>query len=309
MSTVNVKRPRCLIDGMVLLDKPKGLSSNQALQRVKHLVNAKKAGHTGSLDPLATGLLPICLGQATKFSQYLLDANKKYRVVIRLGVRTTTSDAEGEVVAVKDVSGLSREQLDVSLNAFRGEIDQVPSMYSALKYQGTPLYRLARQGITVDRPSRRITIYDNVLVDVTGHDVTLDVYCSKGTYIRTLADDWGELLGCGAHVIALRRTQVGAYLSDAMVTLPVIEQGCLADRSLFLQQYVLKLSSAVAHLPRCDVLASEVLALQRGQRINKRDMAPCELVAVHGPGGFVGVGSVQDGGWLKVKRLLSYVGR
>ena len=186
---------RVAIDGVLLLDKPLGMSSNAALQRVKKLLRARKAGHTGSLDPLATGMLPLCFGEATKFSQYLLDAHKCYCVRAKLGVRTTTSDAEGEVVATRPVPSLPYKALDESLNAFRGTIDQVPSMFSALKYQGKPLYQLARQGITVDRPSRKVTIFQCDIQEVTEDEVALNIKCSKGTYVRTLVDDWGRSAG------------------------------------------------------------------------------------------------------------------
>jgi len=305
MSIVHSKHVSYCVDGIVLLDKPKGVSSNHALQSVKRLLQAKKAGHTGSLDPLATGMLPICLGQATKFSQYLLNADKRYRVVIQLGIRTTTSDSEGEIVSQKDVPALSRAGLDESLNAFRGDVVQVPSMYSALKHQGTPLYKLARQGITVDRPGRPISIYENTLIELSDNKVTLDIHCSKGTYIRTIADDWGELLGCGAHVVELRRTHVGSYDSSAMVDLPFIEQSCNVDRSLFLQNHMLDLSSTVGHFPRCELSASDVRALQRGQELERKADDITAIMSLYCSGEFVGVGEAIDNK-LRVLRLLSF---
>lgn len=305
MTTTKRKIQRDCVDGLLLLNKPIDMSSNQALQRVKRALNAKKAGHTGSLDPLATGMLPICLGQATKFSQYLLDADKRYRVVIRLGVRTTTSDAEGDVIASKTVPPLTRAQLNDSLDAFRGDIDQIPSMYSALKYQGKPLYELARQGITVDRPSRRIHVYSNALIDVNGVDITLDIHCSKGTYIRTIADDWGELLGCGAHVAALHRTQVGAYHSDAMIHLMDIEAACSGSRADLIQRHVLPLSSAVDHFPVFQLTQDEVTLIQQGQSLSCDAASKETLVALHHDENFVGVGIVDTQGVLKAKRLLS----
>jgi len=197
------------INGILILDKGIGKSSNGALQEVKRLYNAKKAGHTGSLDPLATGVLPLCFGEATKFSQFLLDANKRYVTTIKLGVVTTTGDAEGEIVEEVATQGFSTEELESALEKFRGEIEQIPSMFSAIKVNGQPLYKLARQGIEIERKSRVVTIFELNLVENNGDELILDVSCSKGTYIRTLAEDLGKVLGCGAHVIALRRTQSG----------------------------------------------------------------------------------------------------
>ncbi|MFT4993975.1 MAG: tRNA pseudouridine55 synthase, partial [Paraglaciecola sp.] len=193
------KRKGRAIDGILLLDKPLGISSNHALQRVKRLFFAAKAGHTGALDPLATGMLPICLGEATKFSQFLLEADKTYLVTAKLGVRTTTSDADGDIVETKVVN-VSQAQLDSACEQFRGPIKQVPSMFSALKHQGKPLYFYARQGIEIDRPARDITIFSLSVSRFEGDEVDMQVHCSKGTYIRSLVDDIGQILGCGAFV-------------------------------------------------------------------------------------------------------------
>ena len=210
------------INGIVLLDKPTDISSNHALQRVKRIFFANKAGHTGALDPLATGMLPICLGEATKFSQFLLDSDKRYIVTAKLGVRTTTSDSQGDVVTERAVN-VNKQQLMAALDTFRGDIMQVPSMYSALKHKGQPLYKYAREGITIDREARPITVYEINLLRFEGDEVDLDVHVSKGTYIRTIVDDLGELLGCGAHVSMLRRTQVADYPYDRMVTIAQLE--------------------------------------------------------------------------------------
>ncbi|MBB1440781.1 tRNA pseudouridine(55) synthase TruB, partial [Shewanella sp. SG41-4] len=197
------RRPKGrFIDGIVLLDKDTGMSSNFALQRVKRFFNANKAGHTGALDPLATGMLPICLGEATKFSQHLLDSDKRYLVTAKLGQRTDTSDSDGEVVQTRPVN-FTQELLDEKLSFFRGTTQQIPSMYSALKYQGQPLYKYAREGIEVPRESRPITVFELNFIKLEGDELTLDIHCSKGTYIRTIIDDLGEMLGCGAHVIML----------------------------------------------------------------------------------------------------------
>ena len=211
------------VNGILLLDKPLGITSNDALQRVKRVYHAQKAGHTGSLDPLAGGLLPVCFGSATKLSTYLLDADKRYLVRVRLGVTTTTGDAEGEVQHTRRVDQVTQQAVLDLLPRFTGRIQQLPPMYSALKHQGKRLYELARQGIEVEREPREITIYSLQLVDFALPEFELDVVCSKGTYVRTLAEDMGEALGCGAHVIGLRRTGVGPYGENAMVGMAALQ--------------------------------------------------------------------------------------
>lgn len=216
------KRKGRLIDGVVLIDKPLGLSSNDALQKVKRAFNAAKAGHTGALDPLATGMLPICLGEATKFSQFLLDADKTYSVTATLGVRTTTSDADGEVVETKPVEATVKQIKDACLS-FLGKSKQVPSMFSALKHQGKPLYFYARQGIEVPREARDITIFNLQIERIEGNEVDMIVKCSKGTYIRSLVDDIGQLLGCGAFVSRLHRTEVADYPEKNVITVEALQ--------------------------------------------------------------------------------------
>lgn len=222
------KRKGRAIDGVILLDKPQGMTSNFALQKVRRLFGAQKAGHTGSLDPLATGVLPICLGEATKFSRYLLDADKGYYTTAKLGDIRTTSDSEGECVELRDVPVLSESNILSVLAKFTGPIDQVPTMYSALKHQGRPLYEYARQGITIDRPSRPITIFELELTAQRIDELDFKVACSKGTYIRTLVDDIGQELGCGAHVSMLRRYQAGHFKLDQTVTMEELE--CLSPQ-------------------------------------------------------------------------------
>ena len=210
------KRIKRHIDGVLLLDKPLGFSSNQALQKVKWLFQAAKAGHTGSLDPLATGVLPICFGEATKFSHFLLDSDKSYRALVKFGSTTTTGDAEGEVLTTAAVN-VSPHQLQDALNKFRGEISQVPPMYSALKHQGKALYEYARQGVDIDRLARAVNIYDITLNQFDGQQAEITVVCSKGTYIRSLAHDFGKAVNSGAYLSALCRTKIGAYdLKDAL---------------------------------------------------------------------------------------------
>lgn len=218
-----VRVQRRPLHGVLLLDKPLGLSSNDALQKAKWLLRAEKAGHTGTLDPLATGLLPLCFGAATKFSQLSLDADKRYLATLALGIRTTTGDAEGEVLERRDVDGLTPEQIAAACAAYVGEIDQMPPMYSALKHEGKALYQYARQGIEIERQSRRVTIHAIDIVAMHAGTVTLDVRCTKGTYIRTLAEDIGTALGCGASLAALRRTASGGLTLQGAVTLAQIE--------------------------------------------------------------------------------------
>lgn len=260
------------VHGLLLLDKPAELSSNDALQKVRRLFNAKKAGHTGALDPLATGMLPICLGEATKFSQFLLDSDKRYHVIARLGQRTDTSDAHGKIICQRPVK-ITQRQLDKALDKFRGNLIQVPSMYSALKYQGKPLYEYARQGITIEREGRPITVYDLQFERWLETELELTIHCSKGTYIRTIIDDLGELLGCGAHVIYLRRLQVASYPSERMVTLEQlytlkqqVELGttCLEQQ---LDPLLLPMDTAVNHFPEVNISSIVATYFKQGQAV------------------------------------------
>ena len=215
------KKPRDLIDGVLLLDKPVGLSSNDALIKAKRVLNAKKAGHTGTLDPFATGLLPLCFGEATKFSQDLLEADKTYEATVHLGIVTTTGDTEGEAVETRDVD-VTLEQIEAALARFRGPIEQVPPMYSALKRDGKALYEYAREGITLEREARPVTIHALSLVEYAAPFLKIRVTCSKGTYVRVLGEDIGAALGCGAHLNALRRIEVGALDVTGMITLDAL---------------------------------------------------------------------------------------
>ena len=215
------------VNGVLLVNKPIGLTSNKVLQKVRWLYDANRVGHTGALDPLASGVLPLCFGEATKFSQYLLDSNKYYRSTYTLGVSTTTGDSEGEIISLRDASKITSQKVEEKIKDFLGEIDQVPSMYSALKHNGQPLYKLARQGIEIDRPARRITIFDYRIIDFRSGDnpeVDVEVHCSKGTYIRSLAEDLGEALGCGAHVTALHRFKAGPFDETQTISLDQLEK-------------------------------------------------------------------------------------
>ncbi|MDP0561043.1 MAG: tRNA pseudouridine(55) synthase TruB [Candidatus Endonucleobacter sp. (ex Gigantidas childressi)] len=218
------------VDGIVIVDKFTGASSNEVLQRVKMIFGAEKAGHTGSLDPLATGVLPICLGEATKFCQFLLESNKSYRTLVQFGVKTTTGDAEGEIVEKRAVS-VTRSDVEAALKHFIGDIDQIPSMYSALKHKGQPLYKLARQGIEVERPSRTVSIFRNELISFDGDQCVLEVDCSKGTYIRTMVEDIGNALGCLAHVAELRRLKAGPYSEQESYSIEELERIKIQGRS------------------------------------------------------------------------------
>ncbi|WP_165310369.1 tRNA pseudouridine(55) synthase TruB [Vibrio ziniensis] len=301
------------INGVVLIDKPTGISSNDTLQKVKRLFFAEKAGHTGALDPLATGMLPICLGEATKFSQFLLDSDKRYRVIAKLGERTDTSDSDGEVVETRDVN-VDRETLMSCIEKFRGETDQVPSMFSALKYQGRPLYEYARQGIEVPRESRKITVYDIVLHRFDNGEVEMEVHCSKGTYIRTIVDDLGEMLGCGAHVTMLRRTGVAKYPYENMVTLEqlneMVEQAHREERSPYdvLDELLLPMDTAVQDLPEVNLVSELVDMVQHGQPVQVFG-APTEGI-VRMTGGeerlFLGVAEIDNDGKVAPKRLVVF---
>ncbi|KDD78468.1 tRNA pseudouridine(55) synthase TruB [Glaesserella parasuis] len=254
------------VHGVFLLDKSQGVSSNDIMQKVKRLFNANKAGHTGALDPLATGMLPICLGEATKFSQFLLEADKRYRVIAKLGERTDTSDADGQVVQTREVKV---EIVDIlaALEAFRGDILQVPTMFSALKHNGKPLYEYARAGITVEREARPITIFELLFVEYQAPYLTLEVHCSKGTYIRTLVDDLGEALGCGAHVTMLRRLAVADYPVEKMMSLEALQNLAENQPLVELDQLLLPMDSAVARLPSLDLTDEQTKAVGFGQRV------------------------------------------
>ena len=299
------------IDGIVLLDKDTGMSSNFALQRVKRIFNAAKAGHTGALDPLATGMLPICLGEATKFSQYLLDADKRYTVTVKLGERTDTSDSDGEVVQTRPVN-FTQELLMESLEYFRGETMQVPSMYSALKYQGKPLYKYAREGVEVPREARPIKVFKLNFISLKGDELTLDIHCSKGTYIRTITDDLGEMLGCGAHVIMLRRTQVAGYPSDRMISLKqlneIVSQAEAegVEPESVLDPLLLSMDTAVSKFKEINLRESLIHYLMNGNSVQASGLISGEIVriTIGDEHKFVGIGAMNDDGMLAPKRLI-----
>lgn len=299
------------IHGVLLLDKPQGMSSNDILQKVKRLYNANKAGHTGALDPLATGMLPICLGEATKFSQYLLDADKRYRVIARLGQRTDTSDADGNIVEERPIQ-FTPQQLEQALEHFRGDTQQVPTMFSALKYQGRPLYEYARQGITVPREARPITVYELLFIRWEGEEVELEIHCSKGTYIRTIIDDLGERLGCGAHVSMLRRLQVDRYPAEKMVTLAQLQQW-VADADAAgtsaaeqLDPLLLPMDTPAAAYPMVSLPQASSHWFKLGQAVQASGAPSDGLVRVFEieTDKFLGMAQIDDQGRVAPKRLV-----
>lgn len=290
--------PRRRVDGVLLLDKPRGLTSNAALQIARRLFNAEKAGHTGTLDPMATGLLPLCFGEATKFSQSLLDADKGYDAGVCLGVTTDSDDAEGRILERRPVA-VDRAALEDVLAGFLGEIQQIPPMHSALKKDGKPLYELARKGIEVERAPRDVTLHRIELLAFDGTRADIRVSCSKGTYIRTLARDIGERLGCGAHLCALRRTTTGGLDLAGSVTLEALEAMSLADRDgLLLPPDIL-----LAPLPAAEVPEEDAPRFLNGQVVRVADSGAGPRRAYAG-GSFLGLAELDAGGWLHPKRVV-----
>lgn len=297
------------IDGILLLDKPLGLSSNQALQRVRHLYKAAKAGHTGALDPLATGVLPVCLGEATKFSQFLLDADKTYYTRARLGITTDSGDAEGNVVAERPVPVLNEEMLQQVLARFCGEIEQVPPMYSALKHQGQPLYKLARQGIEIERPARTVTIHTLTLVAWNQEYLDLQVHCSKGTYIRTLVEDIGEALGCGAHVSLLRRDQSAGFTLEQCYRLEQLQalspapEDESAEAFAALDRLLLPVDAGLEHIPVILLDSKQTGSILQGQMVKIDAVSLSGMVRIRAADSkFIGLGEVS-GNQLRPRRL------
>jgi tRNA pseudouridine55 synthase len=294
------RRPKKNISGVLLLDKPLGYSSNQALQKVKLLYQAAKAGHTGTLDPLATGLLPLCFGEATKFAHYLTDADKTYIATLKLGVTTSTGDAEGEVLASHPVN-ISLEQFKVACLKFVGEISQVPPMYSALKHEGKALYEYAREGVEIERKPRLVTIHSITNNSFVQDVAVITVTCTKGTYIRTLAEDIGNFLGCGAHLIGLRRTATANYQIAQSITLEQFEAMTQVQRLAVLMPP----DSAVLDLPAMILDADSTFYLQQGQAVWQSGMIPSGLIRLYNESQvFLGLGKQQADGKIAPKRLI-----
>ncbi len=301
------------IDGVLVLNKDTGMTSNDALQQAKRLLFAQKAGHTGALDPLATGVLPLCFGESTKFSQFLLDADKRYRTTYQLGAFTTTGDSDGELLDQVDASGITREQIEQELDAFRGDIQQIPPMYSALKHNGEPLYKLARRGIEIDRPARPVTIYHIEILEFrSGADaqVDLDIKCSKGTYIRSIAEDLGKALGCGAHVSKLHRSEAGPFLEQQCISLGDLRDERGEGLAEQLDHHLLEVDAPVADFPRLDLPADTAFYFSQGQPVMDakayRLGAEGDMVRVfEEDGAFLGLAVLNDDGLVAPKRLVA----
>ncbi len=299
------------VDGILILDKPAGVTSNGALQMAKRLFDANKAGHTGSLDPLATGLLPLCFGEATKFSQFLLDANKQYRARIKLGVTTDSADADGNVLHEAPVPVLNAALLEAAVAHFRGEIEQTPPMYSALKVNGQPLYKLARQGIEVERQARPVTIFKLEVEDFSADEVVLNITCSKGTYVRTLAEDLGKVLGCGAHVVGLRRLASGPFSLNQALTLEELE--ILLQNKGFdgLDRSLLPVAEIVSDWPALEVPDMTAAFFKQGQAVQIAKAPTAGWVRIFSEATanraleFLGVGEILEDGRVTPKRLVA----
>jgi tRNA pseudouridine55 synthase len=291
------------VSGILLLDKPVGMSSNTALQIVKRLYKASKAGHTGNLDPLATGLLPICFGEATKISSFLLDSDKRYIGTCKLGIRTSTADSEGEVLETRPVEKYTEQQVKQVLQRFIGQIDQVPPMYSAVKINGTPLYKLARQGKEIERKARRISIYQIELLRLEGDELEIELHCSKGTYVRTLAEEIGAALGCGAHLSALRRTASGPFELQQAVTLPELEH-LAEDGQEELDSLLLPPEEALRDWPLVSLSDNSAYYVQQGQAVQVPRAPTSGWVRLQREDGeFLGIGQILEDGRVAPKRL------
>ncbi|UDG81533.1 tRNA pseudouridine synthase B [Candidatus Profftia lariciata] len=302
------------INGILLLDKHQNISSNKILQKIKYIYNANKAGHTGTLDPLAVGMLPICFGEATKFSQFLLEAKKIYHVIAKLGQSTSTSDADGEIIEERPVS-FSKIQLNYALTQLLGNSTQIPSMYSAIKYHGKPLYQYARQGIEIPRKTRNITIYKLQLINYKDNKLELEITCSKGTYIRTIIDNLGSSLGCGAHVTYLRRVQVANYSQDKMITVEQLQKIITNAKKVNIQPNVildsllLPIETVVSHLPVVNLTYVTAKQILHGQKVQLLDCSIKGMVRINieKKCKFIGIGEVNNLGYLVPHRLLQLV--
>lgn len=293
------------VNGILLLDKPVGMTSNAALQQVKRYYQAAKVGHTGSLDPLASGLLPLCLGEATKFSGFLLDADKGYDGVCRLGQRTSTADAEGEIIEERPVPPLDRDAVTAVMQKFTGIIEQIPPMHSAIKVKGQPLYKLAHQGIEIERQPRQVTIHELQLLELKLPEFHFTMKCSKGTYVRTLAEDMGRALGCGAYLSALRRTQVGPFCLSRAVTLEHIAKLATQQNLAALDALLLPMEAALDHWPALQLTENSTFYVRQGQPVQVAKAPTAGLVRLFSSGNtFLGVGEILDDGRVAPRRLV-----
>ena len=298
---MQVKRLKVVVDGLLLIDKPLGLSSNQALSKIKFLFSPKKVGHTGTLDPMATGLLPICLGEATKFSSYLLNADKTYVGLIRLGYKSSTGDKEGEIIKQEFDKIPSKSEVKRILKNFIGPIDQLPPMFSALKHKGKPLYLYAREGINIPRPKRKIVIHEIELLDYQGDELRLKIKCSKGTYIRTLAEDIGDKLNVGAYLLELNRTGIGSLSIDSAVKIEQIEEIKEQERVKLL----LPVDELLRSFQKLILNCNDTTAIKDGKIIDQSGKTPGFYRLYEGKDEFIGLGEIDKIGKLKAKRLIS----
>jgi len=304
-----------VVSGLLILNKPHGITSNRALQQAKHLFFANKAGHTGSLDPLATGVLPLCFGEATKYSSHLLDADKRYQTRIQLGVRTDTCDCEGVEISRVDASAISLDQVNTALDAFRGPILQVPPMVSALKHQGRPLYKLAREGVEIERPARPVTIYSLDLLAFNqgpAAEVMLDIHCSKGTYIRSIASDLGDALGVGGHVVQLHRTQAGPFSIEQAIQLDALAAERGQQGPEVLDHHLLAVDAAIEALPKLTLEDNSAYYFMKGQgvmdlRVYRLGQQGDRVRVFRSDGRFLGLGEIGGDGLINPKRLVQSV--
>lgn len=294
------------VHGIVLLNKATGLSSNAALQQVKRLFNANKAGHTGSLDPLATGVLPLCLGEATKVSQFLLDSDKKYRATIRLGIRTDSADSQGNVIETCEDFAVSKADVLAALANYRGEIEQVPPMHSALKVDGVPLYKRAHKGEVIERQPRKVTIHSIELTGFSDNEFIVEIACSKGTYIRTIADDLGQDLGCGAHIVGLHRLQAGAFTIDQCYSLEELDDVNVEGGFDAIDELLFPMDRAVDELPEVVLPSITADFVKNGQAVLVSHLPRDGLVRLYENELFIGIGCIDDDGKVAPKRLVVY---
>ena len=299
------------ISGVLLLDKPTGITSNKALQKVRWLFDANKAGHTGNLDPLATGVLPICFGEATKFSRYLLDADKAYRTTAKLGVITDSGDSDGNVLETRPVGEFQREELLTIINRFVGDIEQLPPMYSALKHNGKPLYEYARAGVEIERKIRTIKIFKIELLDIRDGEFDLEVYCSKGTYIRTLVEDIGAILGCGAHVSMLRRIEAGPFPLEQTVTIKQLEALQESEGVSALDPLLLPIDIMLDGFERICLNSEQSGSILQGQAVRIAHSLEPGLVRLYDNDEqqgerFIGMAEVMDDGEIAPRRLVNF---
>ncbi|MCY4329086.1 MAG: tRNA pseudouridine(55) synthase TruB [Endozoicomonadaceae bacterium] len=302
MTRHNSKRA---VNGFLIVDKPAGVSSNGVLQQVKRLFNAKKAGHTGSLDPLATGVLPVCFGEATKLSQYLLDADKAYLATATLGIKTTTGDSEGSVISEKPVTATT-DAIENMLPQFTGCIQQIPPMYSALKHKGQPLYKLAREGKQIERKPREITIHEFKLLSYTKPYAQFYIKCTKGTYVRTLIEDLGEALGCEAHISALRRTQAGSCQETQSYTPEQLQQIHAEKGTEALDKLILPPENGILHLPKLLAGKTAVVHIRQGNPVALPQTPLSGFVRLYSDNRFIGIGSVTDDGKVAMQRAIKH---